>query len=115
MNLQNKTIERYRLFFPNQTLRQVSANTGIQITRVFRLMNGKTMKVKELEAFENAIHLKIAENPNFSRLNSCIEEASTLLTNEELGKMADFIERKVANKKYQRTYIRPIFEDVSIA
>lgn len=115
MNLQHRTIERYRLFFPNQTLRQVSVHTGIQITRVFRLLNGRTMKVNELEAFEKAIQLKIAENPDFARLNSSIEEASSLLTNEELGRVADYIERKIANKRYQRTYIRPLFDDVSIA
>lgn len=115
MTLQNKTIDRYRLFFPNQTLRQVSAHTGIQITRVFRLFSGRPMKVEELEAFEKVIHLKIAENPNFARLNSTLEEASSLLTNAELGRVADYLERKVANKKYQRTYIRPLFDGVSIA
>lgn len=115
MSLQNKTIQRYRLFFPQETLREVSARTGIQITRVFRLFNGKTMKVGELEAFEKAINDKIAENPNFARLNHIIEEASSLLTNDELGRMADYFERKVTNKKYTRTYIRPLFEDVSIA
>jgi hypothetical protein len=115
MTLQNKTIHRYRLFFPQETLREVSARTGIQITRVFRLFNGKTMKVGELEAFETAISDKLAENPNFSRLSSIVEEASFLLTNDEIGRIADYLERKVTNKKYSRTYIRPLFEDAIIA
>ncbi len=115
MSLQNKIISRYRLFYPHQTLREVSSTTGIQITRVFRLLNGKPMKVGELEAFEKAICEKIADNPNFSRLNYIVEEASSLLTNEELGRIADYMERKVANKKYSRTYIRPLLADVSIA
>ena len=115
MTLQNKTIQRYRLFFPQETLREVSARTGIQITRVFRLFNGKAMKVGELEAFESAINSKISENPNFLRINSIVDEATSLLTNDELGKIADYIERRVTNKKYSRTYIRPLFEDASIA
>lgn len=115
MQLQNKTIQRYRLFFPQETLREVSARTGIQITRVFRLFNGKPMKLGEFEAFEKAITEKVAENPNFSRLNSIVEEASSLLTNEEIGRIADYMERKVANKRFTRTYIRPILEDASIA
>lgn len=115
MTLQNKTIQRYRLFFPQETLREVSARTGIQITRVFRLFNGKPMRVGELEAFENAVNIKLAENPNFARLNTLVEEASTLLTNDEIGKIADYLERKVSNKKYCRTYIRPSLEDASIA
>lgn len=115
MSLQNKTIERYRLFFPRETLREVSSRTGIQITRVFRLFNGKPMKLGEFEAFENAISAKLAENPNFARLTYVLEEAASLLTNEELGKLADYVERKVANKKYVRTYVRPIFENAIIA
>lgn len=115
MSLQNKTIERYRLFFPQETLREVSSRTGIQITRVFRLFNGKAMKLREFEAFEEAITLKIAENPNFARMNHLVEEASSLLTNEELGRIADYLERKVANKRFTRTYIRPLFEDANIA
>lgn len=115
MSLQNKTIERYRLFFPRETLREVSSRTGIQITRVFRLFNGKPMKLGEFESFENAISAKLAENPNFARLSYVLEESASLLTNEELGKLADYVERKVANKKYVRTYVRPIFEDAIIA
>jgi hypothetical protein len=115
MSLQNKTIQRYRLFFPQETLRQVSERTGIQITRVFRLFNGKNMKVGELEAFESAVNIKLAENPNFSRLSMIVEEASAILTNEEIGKLADYMERRVNNRKYSRTYISPLFEDVSIA
>ena len=115
MSLQNKTIHRYRLFFPQETLREVSARTGIQITRVFRLFNGKPMKLREFEAFEIAITSKIAENPNFSRLNTIVEEASSLLTHEEIGRIADYMERKVANKKFTRTYIHPLMDDVSIA
>ncbi len=115
MTLQNKTIQRYRLFYPQETLREVSARTGIQITRVFRLFNGKPMKVGELEAFEKVINDKIAENPSYSRLNHVVEEAASLLTNDEIAKVADYLERKVTNKKYSRTYIRPLFDDVSIA
>lgn len=115
MSLQNKVIQRYRLFYPHESLREVSERTGIQITRVFRLFNGKPMKVGELEVFEKVINQKIAENPNFARLNHSVEEASSFLTNEELGRIADYIERKVANKKYTRTYIRPLFDDASIA
>lgn len=115
MSLQNKIISRYRLFYPNQTLREVSGTTGIQITRVFRLFNGKPMKVKELEAFEKVIAGKLSENPNFSRLTHVVDEASALLTNDEIGRIADYLERKVSNRRFSRTYIRPLFEDASIA
>lgn len=115
MGLESKIIERYRQLFPNETLKECSSRTGIQITRVYRLFLGKTMKVHELEAFEKAINDGMNSNPNHSRLTYVLEEASTLMTNEELGKLADYFERRVANKKFVRSYIRPLFQETNIA
>jgi hypothetical protein len=115
MTLQEKTLQRYRQLFPNLPLREVSARTGIQITRVFRLFNGKIMKVGELEAFEKAINEKIAENPSFGRLTSVVEEASVVLTNEELAKVAEYIARKVSARAFGRFYIKPTYESAIIA
>lgn len=58
MSLQTITIKRYLDHFPKQSLREISNNTNIQITRVFRLLNGSQMKLKEYEAFERAIDQK---------------------------------------------------------
>ena len=115
MTLQEKTLQRYRQLFPNLPLREVSARTGIQITRVFRLFNGKIMKVGELEAFEKAINEKISENPSFGKLTSVIEEASTILTNEELSKVAEYIARKVSARTFGKFYIKPSYESAIIA
>ncbi len=115
MTLQEKTLHRYRQLYPNQPLREISARTGIQITRVFRLFNGKIMKVGELEAFESAINEKIAENPSVAKLSSVIEEASTILTNEELAKIAEYVARKVSAKTFARFYIKPNYESAIIA
>jgi len=115
MSLQTRTLHRYRQLFPNDTLKEVSARTGIQITRVFRLFNGKTMKVGELEAFEGVIVNKISENPSFSRLNRAIDGASSLLTNEEIGKLADYVERRVAQKRFARGYISLNHQNAIIA
>ncbi len=115
MTLQKKTISRYRQYFPNETLRETSARTGIQITRVFRLFNGKNMKVGELEAFEAAVNLKIAENPNMAKLLNSVDEAGAILTNEELAKVTDYIQRKVKCRSFGRLYIRTDYSNVSIA
>jgi hypothetical protein len=105
MSLQTKTIQRYRQLFPKDTLREVSARTGIQITRVFRLFNGKNMKVGELEAFENVIEKKIAENPSFSRFSVAMQSASSILTNDEIARLAEYVERKIAVKHFSRGYV----------
>jgi hypothetical protein len=115
MTLQKKTLSRYRQYFPNETLRETSARTGIQITRVFRLFGGKNMKVGELEAFEAAINIRIAENPSMSRLSEAVEAAGAILTNEELAKVTDYIQRKVKCRSFSRMYIRAEYNNASIA
>ena len=115
MTLQQKTLQRYRQLFPNQPLREISACTGIQITRVFRLFNGKIMKVGELEAFESAITIRIAENPNMSLLSEAVESAGAILTNEELAKVTDYVQRKVKARSFSRMYIRNDYTNASIA
>lgn len=115
MTLQEKTLQRYRQLFPNQPLREVSARTGIQITRVFRLFNGKVMKVGELEAFEKAITEKLAENPGYERLNTALESASSLMTHDELAKLADYIARKVSAKTFSRGYYKATYQSAIIA
>lgn len=111
MSLQQNTLKRYRQLFPQETLREVSARTGIQITRVFRLFTGKTMKVGELEAFQTAITSKIAENPNSHKLETLLGQALVVLTNDELAKINDYVERKIASKTYGRMYITTSYQD----
>jgi hypothetical protein len=115
MSLQKKTLQRYRQLFPQDTLREVSTRTGIQITRVFRLFHGKNMKVGELEAFETVISNKIAENPSYSRLSIAVETASSLLTNDELKKLADHVERRIAHKNFARGYVSVNNSNLNIA
>jgi hypothetical protein len=115
MTLQQKTLKRYRDLFPGETLRETSSRTQIQITRVFRLFNGKTMKVAELEAFERIINHKISENPGQVRLNSKIEEASTILSNEELAKLSEYVARKISIKSLTKLYVSPTYTNAVTA
>jgi hypothetical protein len=102
MNLQKKTLNRYRQIFPQDTLREVSQRTGIQITRVFRLFNGKMMKVEELEAFESAIQTQISEKPSYHSLSRSMHEALFHLPPQELNRINDYIERKIFIQNYRR-------------
>lgn len=115
MKLQEKTIKRYRQLFPAETLRETSARTGIQITRVFRLFNGSNMKVGELEAFERVMTEKLAESPSTARLHSVFEEATAILTNHELSKLAELVARKIAAKNFSRSYFNTNIESAIIA
>ncbi len=115
MTLQKRTLQRYRQLFPNETLRETSARTSIQITRVFRLFNGKTMKVVELEAFERIINKKIGENPCYGNFCKIIDEASVVLTNKELTNLTETISRKISLKNYSKFYQFTEEQNISIA
>jgi hypothetical protein len=54
-SLQENILNQYRSTFPNDKLKDYSSKTGIQITRIHRILNGAEMKLTEFEAFERAI------------------------------------------------------------
>ena len=45
MSLQARIIKEYRIAYPMQSLNQIAENTGIQVTRVFRLFKGASMRL----------------------------------------------------------------------
>lgn len=53
--LQESILNQYRETFPNDKLKDYCAKTGIQITRIHRVLNGAEMKLSEFEAIEKAI------------------------------------------------------------
>ena len=55
MALQNSVLAEYKKIYPKKTLKEISVDTGIQVTRVFRLFNGSEMKLAEYEKFKLAI------------------------------------------------------------
>lgn len=52
MSVQKIVLKQFREVYPSAKLKEISEKTGIQITRVFRILNGAEMKVSELESFQ---------------------------------------------------------------
>ena len=55
ISYQETILKNFRETFPSKTLKTISEETGIQMTRVFRIMNGSEMKIGEYEAFEKVL------------------------------------------------------------
>ncbi len=49
MSVQSIVLRQLKETYPQAKLKEISEKTGIQITRVFRLLNGAEMKVSEWE------------------------------------------------------------------
>lgn len=62
MNLQDATLKQFQEVFNGPTLKEISTLTGIQMTRIFRLMNGYEMKLSEWESMNCAIHTKVNQD-----------------------------------------------------
>jgi hypothetical protein len=94
MKMQEDVIQRYRQAYPKDKLREMSRRTGINLTRIYRIINGKEMSVGELEIFNNLIDEQLNSRPEYSKLQELIENAFSLYTKSEINKLIDLIERK---------------------
>ena len=71
-NLQESILNEYKLHFPHDTLRDIAEKTDIQITRIFRLFNGSSMKLGEYETFKAQLPKKYTSE--FNKLaHACTE------------------------------------------
>ena len=59
MSDQKTILKQYMELNCNPTLKVISEETGIQITRVFRLLNGSKMRLEEFKVFEDAVMKKM--------------------------------------------------------
>lgn len=55
MNVQKELLENYLKKFSDPTLKEISAATGLNISRVFRLLNGAKMRLSEYLIFKNLV------------------------------------------------------------
>ncbi len=97
MNKQKQIINEYQALYPHHTLRKMSEQTGIQMTRIFRVINGQEMKLSEYEAFRKAINIKVYRNDNdFFEL---LQESLELLSAESLNEIKLTLMQKLSMKK----------------
>jgi len=94
MNLQEAILKRYQKKNKNLTIREISLDTKIQATRVFRIMNGAEMKISEYEIFKKKVFGE--SNPIEKLMFECEAKLSTSHLQEVLG----FLERKISLSTY---------------
>ncbi len=92
MCLQNEIMTRYNYAKGKQKLREISEDTGISISRVFRLINGSKMKLEEYEAFLSAIYIERSLVNDIENLaKKCVDR----LELEKLKEIKIYMERKL--------------------
>lgn len=100
MELQKTILSQYVLLNGEPTLKRITADTGIQITRVFRLFNGSTMKLSEYQIFQQKVKEKMG-------LTSTLEElafnCSLKLSPEAIKDIEIYLKRKIEVWKIKQT------------
>lgn len=92
MNLQREILDRYMAKHKKPTLKFISQQTGIQMTRVFRILNGATMSVPEYEVFYKLVYKNNEHIEDFKEL-ACLCQRS--LTKEAVSEIADLMKKKL--------------------
>ena len=96
MDLQMTIMDQYMLLNLRPTLKQISEDTGIQLTRVFRLFNGSTMKLSEYQIFNKRVKEKMGLTEG---LEEIALECSLKLSPEAIKDLEVFLKRKIQTWK----------------
>ncbi len=96
MDLQTTILNQYMLLNGKPTLKKISADTGIQLTRVFRILNGSTMKLSEYQIFNKKVKEKMGLTEG---LEAIALECSLRLSPEAIKDLEVFLKRKIETWK----------------
>ncbi|MEA9356593.1 hypothetical protein SHI21_10275 [Bacteriovorax sp. PP10] len=96
MDLQMTILNQYMLLNNKPTLKKISADTGIQLTRIFRLFNGSTMKLSEYQIFNRKVKEKMGLTDG---LEAIAFECSMKLSPDAIKDLEVFLKRKIETWK----------------
>ena len=101
MCLQKKIIQDYMEAYEKPTLRRIAIDTGIHITRVFRIMQGSRMKLDEYEVMKKRIDTKRGG----SRLERIVSKVLDTLSARELNEIEAILSRRLKTLSLQNRRI----------
>lgn len=92
MDIQKTILNQYMLLNNGPTFKQIARDTGIQVTRVFRLYNGSTMKLSEYQIFSKKVKEKMGLTGG---LEDIAFECSMKLSPESIKDLELYLKRKI--------------------
>ena len=99
MSLQKWVIENYIRSTGFKTLKEISKDTGIQLTRVFRILHGKEMKLKEFEIFQKKSFFNLENSLNIVLLAN---ECAFKLDEGKVLEITNFMKRSIKISELKR-------------
>ncbi|RPJ74199.1 MAG: hypothetical protein EHM20_11005 [Alphaproteobacteria bacterium] len=92
MELQKRILGQYVLLNDGPTLKKIADDTGIQITRVFRLFNGSVMNLAEYQIFQAKVKEKMGLTHT---LEAIAFDCSLKLSPEAIKEIESYLNRKM--------------------
>ena len=92
MTLQDSILRQYMEIFRYPTLKWMARDTGIQVTRIFRLFNGLEMKVVEYQILSRKIQEKLGFQ---GTLRGLAEECTLKLSARTIKELENALKRKL--------------------
>ena len=92
MSLQVWIIDKYIRSTGFKTLKEISKDTGIQLTRVFRILHGKDMKLKEFEIFQKKSFFNLDKS---LKIVSLANECAFKLDEKNILEITKFMKRNI--------------------
>ena len=109
MDLQQIIIKRYKEVFPHTTLKNIAKETGIQQTRIFRILNGYEMKISEFQKFEEAINKGSRYDISKFRISKLVDQCLRELSHTKLLKISENLEHNLhierLKKRIENSYL----------
>lgn len=100
MNFQKSILDDYLKLFKKPTLKLISEDTGIQMTRVFRILNGAVMHLNEFEVIYQKVQNAKSEQ---NSLKDLVLECELNLSREVLIGIEQMLKKKIQLAKIQKT------------
>lgn len=92
MELQNKILNQYLVIYGKKSFKAMAQDTGIQLTRIFRLFNGSPMKLSEYQIFEEKIRTKFGAEKD---LEAIAKECMLVLGKDSIKELEECLQRKL--------------------
>jgi hypothetical protein len=92
MELQKIIMGQYMLLNNDPSLKAISLDTGIQLTRIFRLFNGSKMKLTEYQVFQQKVKVKMGLTDT---LEAIAFDCSLKLSPAAIKEIEVFLKRKI--------------------
>ncbi|MBL6990297.1 MAG: hypothetical protein ISR65_10985 [Bacteriovoracaceae bacterium] len=90
--MQQKTIDLYLKLYDYPTFKTIAQDTGIQVTRIFRLVKGSEMKLSEYIVFQKLIKQKQRQH---TMLIDFAQQCLDKLSKPAVKQLEDYIQRRL--------------------